>query len=64
MAKDRCRYGPEINNAVGVFRGSAIRALLFTIYLDDGLDDYASLKGNKQIMKNTPGDVYKNQKGE
>jgi len=60
MAKDRNRYGPKITNNVGVSQGSAISALLFTIYLDDMMEDYTSLNNNKQVSKNTHhGDVNK-----
>ena len=40
----------KIENNVGVFRGSAISALLFIIYLDDMMEDYTSLN----LIENIP----------
>jgi len=43
LAKDQGKYGKNIHIDVGVFLGSAIRALLFTIYLYDMMGGYRAL---------------------
>jgi len=51
-AKERNEYGNTILGNVGVFRRSAVSALLFIIYLDDVMEDYKALNDNKNIPKN------------
>jgi len=51
LAKDRNEYGSKILNSVGVFRRSAISALLFIIYLGDVMHDYKALHDNKGVHK-------------
>ena len=54
MPKQKGTYGTPGNNNIGVFRGSAISALLFIIYLDDMMEDYEALNIHKRItLKHT-----------
>jgi len=49
MCQTPRKYGkPEIKN-VGVFQGSAISALLFIIYQDDMMGDYAAINHQAKI---------------
>ena len=57
--KDNIKYGPKIKNSIGVFRGSALSALLFIIYLDDVIQDYQAMNDaqglpqRQQVQANT-----------
>jgi len=47
--KHQGRYGDLQTNNVGVFRGSAISALLFIIYLDDMMQDLQALNHKNEL---------------
>ena len=42
-------YGKSHMGNVGGFQGSAVRAIIFTIYLDDMLEDYQALSRHMQL---------------
>jgi len=43
------KYGELQENNIGVFQGSAISALLFIIYLDDVMEDYAAINQKEKL---------------
>ena len=51
QCKDTGTYGKPIQNNVGVFKGSALSALLFIIYLDDMMQGRQSLNDQMQLPK-------------
>ena len=54
MTKTQGQYGPQVNSNIGVYQGSAISVLLFTIYLGDMMEDYAALNLQNPIpMRHT-----------
>ena len=48
-AKNQGGYGKQIINNIGVFQGSAISALLFTIYLEDMMEDYRAINRKAKL---------------
>ena len=51
--KDNGQYGPLVTNNFGASQGSAIIALLFTIYLYDVMKDYRAMSDNLNLPQRT-----------